>query len=157
MRQISNKIFDQFQSLDEFVWFSHQQEPDNLLFSLSDNKTIDSDHLQKSHCLLLMKQEIGVIHKYSDIKISKVKQDLLEQNIIWTGCVNGAIGLYDLRTENSQQEFRTRLSNTTNYLPIVNLHQINNVILSVGQEGRICQYDSRQLQSPVQFKDIFLA
>lgn len=93
----------------------------------------------------------------SEIKKIDIDREQLEDNIsiVYGGLANGRIAVWDLRTQKSLPDTLSKLTDTSNYLSIVDIKKNKTNLFTVGQEGRVCKWDVRKLDEPIFHIDLF--
>ena len=93
----------------------------------------------------------------SEIKKIEIDREQLEDNIsiVYGGLENGRIAVWDLRTQRPLPDTLSKLTDTSNYLSIMDIKKIKTNLFTVGQEGRVCKWDVRKLDEPIFHLDLF--
>lgn len=93
----------------------------------------------------------------SEIKKIDIDREQLEDNIsiIYGGLENGRVAVWDLRSQKSLPDTLSKLTETSNYLSIIDLKKNRTNLFTVGQEGRVCKWDARKLEEPIFHIDLF--
>lgn len=93
----------------------------------------------------------------SEIKKIDIDREQLEENIsiIYGGLENGRIAVWDLRSQKSLPDTLSKLTDTSNYLSIIDIKKHKTNLFTVGQEGRVCKWDVRKLDEPIFHHDLF--
>lgn len=142
--------------VNDLAWLSSYGGPERLAVCYSRLSTYKEGlDARQDHQVIVYENEQRSNTKASRAEVKKICGDPDSENILFGGLDNGRITIWDLRSDKQLPDLISRVSEKTNFLPIIDIKTQGQFLYSLGLDGRFCKWDSRRPEEPFSFIDMF--